>query len=178
MLTGKLKKCNDVTSPLIGTCVPFQSVRFGAKIGSARFNKSAIAVTCLVVIGGGGTLVLAREWQRKQEKQQVELVRSTNLSALYRQINLDSFDGQLSGDVPVSWDELGGNGSGGDYVGMTDFDDGKSAIRIDVEKVRSEEHLLGVPRHEMCHVATHDVVRQTGQDPHGVSLQVCMKRFE
>src|SRR5580704_10988175 len=84
--------------------------------------KTAIAVACLVVIGGGGMFLTAWEWQRKQDQQQLELVRTTDLPALYRQINFDSFDGKLASDVRVTWDELGGNGSGGYYVGETSFD--------------------------------------------------------
>ena len=139
--------------------------------------KAAIAVTCLIVIGGGGMFVLAWEWQRKQDQQQLELVRTTDLPALYRQINFDRFEGKLPADVRVTWDELGGNDSGGYYVGETSFDDAKPAIRIDIVRVKTEEHLLHVMQHEMCHVATHDDVRKTGQDPHGDFWHACMRRF-
>jgi hypothetical protein len=139
--------------------------------------KAAIAVTYLIVIGGGGMFVLAWEWQRKQDQQQLELVRTTDLPALYRQINFDRFEGKLPADVRVTWDELGGNDSGGYYVGETSFDDAKPAIRIDIVRVKTEEHLLHVMQHEMCHVATHDDVRKTGQDPHGDFWHACMRRF-
>ena len=121
--------------------------------------------------------VLAWEWQRKQDQQQLELVRTTDLPALYRQINFDRFEGKLPADVRVTWDELGGNDSGGYYVGETSFDDAKPAIRIDIVRVKTEEHLLHVMQHEMCHVATHDDVRKTGQDPHGDFWHACMRRF-
>jgi hypothetical protein len=140
--------------------------------------KTAIVVACLMVIGGGGTFLTAWEWQRKQDQQQLELVRTTDLPALYRRINFDSFDGKLASDVRVTWDELGGNGSGGYYVGETSFDDAKPAIRIDIVRVTTEKHLLHVMRHEMCHVATHDDVWKTGQDAHGGFWQSCMRRFQ
>jgi hypothetical protein len=105
-------------------------------------------------------------------------VHGTDLSALYLQINLDSFGGQLPADVPVSWSRLGGNDSGGIYLGGTGFDTGKPAIRISIEKIKTPEKLLHVMQHEMCHVATHDAVRKTGDDPHGLIWQDCMKRFQ
>ncbi len=87
---------------------------------------------CLTVVYGGCSIVLAREGQRKHDQQLLDLVYSTDLSALYLQINLDSFGGQLPADLPVSWGQLGGNDSGGIYLGEPGFDPGKPTIRISI----------------------------------------------
>ena len=155
----------------------FRPRALAQKLSVRDSMKAVIAVTCLIVMGGGGMFALAWDWQRKQDQQQLELVRDTDLPALYRQINFASFDGKLPSEVRVAWDELGGNRSGGYYVGETSFDDEKPAIRIDIVSVTTEKHLLRVMRHEMCHVATHDDVWKTGQDAHGDFWRACMRRF-
>jgi predicted SprT family Zn-dependent metalloprotease len=90
---------------------------------------------------------------------------------VYLQINRQSFNGGLP-DVPVKWSTLK------DAYGVTEFDDGSVKISVDRVSVTSEAQLLQVIQHEACHVQTHRIVEQTGEDSHGGAFQNCMKRFE
>jgi hypothetical protein len=64
--------------------------------------------------------------------------------------------------VAIEWADLV------EKYGTTRFyEDGSVEIKIDRANVTSEGMLLKTVRNEACHVATHDVVVETGQDPHG-----------
>jgi hypothetical protein len=125
-----------------------------------RAIQITVSMACLGVIFFSARYALGRE-----------RVRKTDLLGLYRQINLESFEGALP-DVVVEW------GSLKDAYGETQFTDGPRVIEIDSASVTSEEQLVKTMQHEACHVYTRTVVEETGQDVHGEAFQSCMARFE
>lgn len=147
-------------------------------------TKYGIAVTCLLVVLIGAWGAATFEERRRQEQEQhdrefaLKLLRATDLTALYAEINLASFGGQLRADVPVSWANLRSNRDCGECGAMTDYDSGRPAIRFDNERVRTERGLRRLMQHEMCHIAVIDAATKLQQDSHGPSWQECMKRFE
>ena len=101
-----------------------------------------------------------------------ELVRQADPHRIYREINRESFDGELP-DVPVLWGDLIG-----DYGVTLFYPDGAVKIVIDRQSVTSEHQLRETLSHESCHILTRYQVEQTGQDPHGAAFQACMLRFK
>jgi hypothetical protein len=125
-----------------------------------RLIQTAVSVICLGIIGG---VTYARGH---------ELLSQTDPHRVYKQINRESFDGELP-DVPVEWGDLIG-----DY-GMTLFyPDGSVKIVIDRQSITSERQLRETLSHESCHVLTRYQVERTGQDAHGTAFQACMLRFK
>jgi len=147
-------------------------------------TKNPIAVACLFVVLVGAWVAATSEERRAQEQEQrdrgfaLELLHDTDLTALYAEINLDSFGGQLRADVPVSWADLRSNPDCGKCGAMTDYGSGRPAIRFDTERVRTEKDLRRLMQHEMCHVAVIDAATKLRQVSHGPLWQECMKRFE
>ena len=125
-----------------------------------RAIQITVSLACVAIVLFGARYALGRE-----------RVRKTDLVRLYQQINLESFDGALP-DVVVKW------GSLKDANGETQFSEGLKVIDIDRASVTSEEQLVKTVQHDACHVYTHAVVEETGQDAHGEAFQSCMKRFE
>jgi hypothetical protein len=119
----------------------------------------AISVICLGIIFAG--LTCARE-----------LLQQTDPHRFYKQINRESFDGQLP-DVPVVWGDLIR-----DYGVTLFYPDGSVKIVIDRQSVTSEHQLRETLSHESCHVLTRYQVQQTRQDAHGAAFQACMQRFK
>ena len=120
-----------------------------------------VSVICLGIIFGGMTYARGRE-----------LLRQTDPHRVYKQINRESFDGELP-DVPVVWGDLIG-----DYGVTLFYPDGSVKIVIDRQSVTSEQQLRETLSHESCHILTRYQVEQTGQDPHGAAFQACMLRFK
>ena len=147
-------------------------------------TKNPIAVACLSIILVGAGVAAMFEERREQEQEQrdrefaLKLLHATDLTALYEQINVTSFGGQLRPDVPVSWADLRSNPDCGKCGAMTDYDSGRPAIRFDNERVRTEKGLRRLMQHEMCHVAVIDAATKLRQESHGPLWQECMKRFE
>ena len=111
--------------------------------------KSAFANTCIAVICLGAIAVMLAE-NRDQEKEQnrreqrefeIELLQETYFPYLYNKINRDHFGGQLPTDVLVSWADLRSNADCGGCGGITDYDSGRPAIRINTDKVKTEKSL-------------------------------------
>jgi SprT-like family len=147
-------------------------------------SKHAVTLACLFIILIGAWVVATVEERREQERVQrdrdfaIKLLHDTDLIALYEQINRVSFGGQLRADVPVSWANLRSDRDCGKCGAMTDYDSGRPAIRIDNERVRTENSLRLLMQHEMCHVAVIDAATKLRQDSHGPLWRECMKRFE
>jgi SprT-like family len=125
-----------------------------------RLIQIAVSLICLGIIFGGMTYARGRE-----------LLRQTDPYRVYKQINRESFDGELP-DVPVMWGDLIG-----DYGVTLFYPDGSVKIVIDRKSVTSEDQLRETLSHESCHVLTRYQVEQTGQDAHGAAFQACMLRF-
>jgi predicted SprT family Zn-dependent metalloprotease len=126
-----------------------------------RLIQIAVSLSCPGIIFGGMTNARGRELPRQTDPHQV-----------YEQINRKSFDGELP-DVPVVWGDLTG-----DYGVTLFYPDGSVKIVIDRQSVTSEHQLRETLSHESCHVLTHYLVQQAGQDAHGEAFQVCMQRFK
>ena len=126
-----------------------------------RLIQIAVSVICLGIIFGAMTSARGREFLRQTDPHQV-----------YKQINRESFDGELP-DVPVVWGDLIG-----DYGVTLFYPDGSVKIVIDRQSVTSEHQLRETLSHESCHVLTHNQVEQTRQDAHGSAFQACMLRFK
>jgi predicted SprT family Zn-dependent metalloprotease len=143
-----------------------------------RAGDYRVAGISLVVLGVLAICGMTLEGRREREIRQYEQVHAIDLNNYYQLINWESFEGKLPTGVEVTWRKDLGGSEGGDYVGLTDFDKGwPPKIYIDSIHVRSEEHLLKVMRHEMCHVQSWEVVTRTPQDVHGDAFQICMARF-
>jgi hypothetical protein len=142
--------------------------------------KYVVIVICLFAIGI--SFKIAATPPKKQEQvayvEGLDRLHNIDLSALYDQINLDSFDGLLRSDVPIFWANLRTNPSCGNCAAMTDYDNGRPRIRFDDERVQSEDSLRLLMGHEMCHVATTEEVQRNKEDAHGPMWQECMRRFE
>jgi hypothetical protein len=142
--------------------------------------KYGVIVICLLAVGLA--IKIATMPAKKQDlsaySQGLDRLHNTDLRALYRQMNADSFSGQLSNDVPIFWANLRTNPDCGNCAAMTDFDTGRPRIRFDDERVQSESSLHLLMEHEMCHVATIDEAKKNKKDAHGPLWQECMKRFE
>ena len=142
--------------------------------------KYVVIVICLFAIGIG--VKIAATPAKKQELgayvQGLDRLHNTDLHALYDQINVDSFGGQLRSDVPIFWTNLRTNPSCGNCAAMTDYETGRPRIRFDDERVQSESSLHLLMEHEMCHVATIEEVKKKKEDAHGPSWQECMRQFE
>jgi hypothetical protein len=170
------------------------SSRARHKIQAVPSSKNAVAVAflCILSIAAWFAWVSEAQSEKAQEEFRQEFalkqLHQTDLRALYDQINADSFAGQLptSTYVPVSWEDLRSNIYCGNCGGMTDFDSGTPAIRINTARVRSEKGLRQTMKHEMCHVSVYEAAvkigdaafREMDAAPHGPSWQECMKRFE
>ena len=150
----------------------------------ANVVKSAFANACITLLCIGGAIAVSLVENRGQEQEQdsrefkVKLLHETYLTDVYNQINRDSFGGQLSTDVLVSWADLRSNPGCGGCGAMTEYDSGRPTIRINTDKVKTEKSLRKLMQHEMCHVAVFEAGAKNENDPHGPQWQVCMKRFE
>ena len=148
--------------------------------------KSAFANTCIAVICLGAIAVMlaenrdqAKEQNRREQREfEIELLQETYFPYLYNKINRDHFGGQLPTDVLVSWADLRSNADCGGCGGITDYDSGRPAIRINTDKVKTEKSLRELMQHEMCHVAVFEAGAKNERDPHGPQWQACMNRFE
>jgi hypothetical protein len=139
----------------------------------------------LLALLAGGALLIARDQEhaRAPENQhRVELLHARDLKALYLEINHESFDDQLPGDVPVTWANIVNTRDCSGCGGMTSYDEFKPKIQIDLQTVTTEEILLPLMRHEMCHVEVYSVegykVRERDWEQHGAPWQACMARFQ
>ena len=124
-----------------------------------RFSRNfALYVVLLSIIFGCVRYAYARE-----------SVRDTDLQALYRAINQDSFAGSLP-HAQVSWSYLEKE------EGTTRaYPDGRFEIEIDRATNTTHRELLDTLHEEMCHVET--LPSLNGQDAHGPLFQTCMLRF-
>jgi hypothetical protein len=80
-----------------------------------------------------------------------ERFRALDLHAVYQQINLESFGGQLA-DVDILWDDL----SSKHIIGETwldENDDHPVSMKIDRAANQTEDDVREVIFHEACHVA-------------------------
>lgn len=150
--------------------------------------KRDLAVVCFSIVGLSGIAGVlgqkmeqaqarARAAERREQELAAENLHHTDLRPLYEEINLASFDGMLPVDVPVSWANLSSNRYCGNCGGMTDWDSGSPAIRLNTATVKTEKGMRELLQHEMCHVAVNDEAIRIGQDAHGPLFQECMKRF-
>src|SRR5271165_86898 len=138
-------------------------------------SQSTAVVLFVVMVLGVGT-AFAVGWgrlEREREERERAAFRAIDLKSFYRDINHDSFGGQLPDDVEVVWDDDLGPRS----LGKTYFSP-RTVIHIDRGKVTTEKGLLHVMRHEMCHVATAEMVVANQQDAHGPIFNTCMERFQ
>jgi len=129
----------------------------------------------------GGALLTAREQERerrREQQQQLELLHDLDLRAIYLQINRESFGDQLPSDIPVTWADLSKSSDCGGCGGMTSYPNFKPMIQINIQRVTSEEDLLPLLRHEMCHVEVRTVEHYSGADSHALVWQACMTRFK
>jgi len=126
-----------------------------------RLVHLAVTLVCLAVLFCGVRYAIARE-----------RLRQTDVHSVYEQVNRESFNGSLP-DAFVRWSYLEDK-----YGEVHFYADGSNVIEIDRASVTSEKQLLKTIRHESCHVETHTIVEETGQDVHGEAFQTCMKRFE
>jgi len=124
----------------------------------------------LGAVFAGRALLMAREQEQtlaREEKQRVELLHDMDLKELYLQINHESFDDQLPGDVPVTWANIVNTADCNGCGGMTSYPDFKPKIQIDLQ---------------MCHVEVYSVegykVVDRNWEPHGAPWQSCMTRFQ
>jgi hypothetical protein len=160
--------------------VSYRFAFFGLKLDMRDSIKYTVALVCLFTIGIG--FKIAATPPRKQEQgasvEGLDRLHKTDLRALYDQMNVDSFEGQLRSDVPISWANLRTNPSCGNCAAMTDSDNGRPRIRFDDERVQSENSLHLLMGHEMCHLATTEEVKKNKEDVHGPLWQECMRRFE
>jgi SprT-like family len=142
--------------------------------------KYVVIVICLFAIGIG--FKIAATPPRRQEQvpyvEGLDRLHKTDLHALYNQMNLESFGGQLRSDVTIFWANLRTNPSCGNCAAMTDYGNGRPRIRFDDERVQSENSLHLLMGHEMCHLATNEEVKKSTEDAHGPLWQECMRRFE
>lgn len=150
--------------------------------------KRDLALVCFCIAGLAGIAgALGHAFEKSQERAHAaerreqalaaEALHHTDLRPLYDEINLAHFDGMLPVNVPVSWANLSSNRYCGGCGGMTDWDSGRPAIRINTATVKTEQGMRELLQHEMCHVAVNDEAIRNGQDPHGPLFQECMKRF-
>jgi hypothetical protein len=140
--------------------------------------KNWTTIALCTVFGLGLLAVLWETAQQEQRKRDIELqiVLGTDLQELYRNINADSFAGQLPNDVSVSWANLPLEAHCPACSGRTDWDTGKPRIRINTGGVRTEQGLRRLMEHEMCHVWV-DAMGMREANDHGPLWQDCMKRF-
>lgn len=142
--------------------------------------KYVVIVICLFAIGIG--FRIAATPPKKQEQgayvEGLDRLHNIDLHALYDQMNLDCFGGQLRSDVTIFWANLRTNPSCGNCAAMTDYDNGRPRIRFDDERVQSENSLHLLMGHEMCHLATTEEVKKNKEDVHGPLWQECMRQFE
>ena len=139
-----------------------------------RSQATAVVLFAVVVLGAGTAMAVA--WgrlDREREEAEQARFRAVDLKTLYREINDDSFEGQLPDAVEVVWDD----DLGPRILGTTYYSP-KTVIHIDRQKVTTEKRLLNVMRHEMCHVATEEMVAANKQDAHGPIFNTCMARFQ
>ena len=133
--------------------VSFRFAFFGLRLDMRDSIKYIVIVVCLFAIGIG--FKIAATPPRKQEQgasvEGLDRLHKTDLRALYDQMNVDSFEGQLGSDVPIFWAKLRTNPSCGNCAAMTDYDNGRPRIRFDDERVQSENSLHLLMGHEMCH---------------------------
>ena len=127
----------------------------------AKRLQISVFLACLAIIFYGTGYALGQE-----------RLPQTDLHAVYQQVNHESFSGQLP-DLLVQWSDLLD-----DYGVAIFYPDGTAEIEIDRASVTSEEQLMETMRHEACHVDTHSVVEETGQDWHGEAFQTCLLRFK
>jgi SprT-like family len=121
-----------------------------------------VSLLCLAVISLGCRYAIGRE-----------RLHDTDPHMVYRQINRESFVGELL-DVTVQWGDAGD----GNY-GLTKFyDDGSADIWVDSRTIGSERQLRHTIEHESCHICSQAIIEETHQDPHGEAFRTCMKRFE
>lgn len=139
-------------------------------------SQSTAVVLFMVMVLGAGTAfavgwgVLEREGKEREQAR----FRAVDLKTLYREINDESFGGQLPDAVEVVWDD----DLGPRVLGKTYFRQEGTVIRIDRKKVTTEQGLLHVLRHEMCHVDTEKMVIANKEDVHGPIFNTCMARFQ
>lgn len=137
-------------------------------------QSTAVVLFAVMVLGAGTAFALG--WgclERDSEEAEQARFRAVDLKTLYREINDDSFGGQLQDAVEVVWDD----DLGPRVLGRTYFSP-RTVIRIDRGKVTTEKDLLNVMRHEMCHVETQDMVIANKEDVHRPSFNLCMRRFQ
>jgi hypothetical protein len=142
--------------------------------------KYVVMVICLFSIGIGLKIVAPPPKKQEQSAyvERLNRLHNTDLRALYDQINMDSFGGQLRTDVLILWANLRTSPSCGNCAAMTDYNNGRLQIRFDDERVQSKNSLLLLMGHEMCHVATIEEVKKIKEEAHGPLWQECMRRFE
>jgi predicted SprT family Zn-dependent metalloprotease len=92
-----------------------------------------------------------------------------NLHRFYRQINAESFNGQLP-DVQIEWSDLT------EQKGLTHWmDDGSFIIGVDRSANPNESELRDTVQHEACHVSTLPDIDKG--DPHGPAFQKCIEVY-
>ena len=178
------RKSTVPNTQLIGGMVHSYHYLSLASVQNSAVRNRIVSVACLSAICISLAVAVSSESNREQQREQArqdlafETLHNTDLHALYAEINHASFADQLPPDVPVSWADLRSNPYCGKCGAATDYDLGSPRIRFDTERVRSENFLRFLMRHEMCHVASHNEATRLAQDPHGPIWQECMKRFD